>query len=156
LWGRRDLPETFFAGCHLDLFVLGGGHVYSAVRHGRTLVVQPGATYGLDPNGPGCRGFLVADLDVEGVQVAREGRPPARPESPPRPCVPRPATAGADLDPDETVLAGLRTENSVLGHFVRHMESRCAAMTGSARETQARALGLGVTAWRRVEATHVD
>ena len=80
LWGRRDLPESFFAGCDLDLFVLGGGHSYLAARHGRTLVVQPGATHGLDANGPGCRGFLVADLEVEGVQVAREGRPPVHPE----------------------------------------------------------------------------
>ncbi len=156
LWGRRDLPESFFAGGDLDLFVLGGGHSYLAARHGRTLVVQPGASHGLDANGPGRRGFLVADLEVEGVQVTREGRPTARPETPPAPRGPRPAAAGADLDPDEAVLAGLRAENSVLGHFVRHMESRCAAAAGNAREMEARALGLGVTAWRRVEATHVD
>jgi predicted phosphodiesterase len=155
LWGRRELPEAFFAGCDLDLFVLGGGHSYLAARHGRTLVVQPGATHKLDANGPGCHGFLVADLGAGGVQVAREGRPPVHPETSPRPCTSRSA-AGGGLDPDEAVLAGLRVENSVLGHFVRRMESRCAAATGNARETEARALGLGVTAWRRMEAAHVD
>lgn len=156
LWGRRDLPETLFAGCDLDLFVIGGGHGYSAVRHGRTLVVQPGATRGFDAEGSGPRGFLVADLGDGGAQVAREGKPRGRPEAPPPPRVPRLVPADADLDPDESVLAGLRAENSMLGHFVRRMESRCAAATGSARETQARALGLGVAAWRRVEAAHVD
>ncbi len=156
LWGRRNLPETFFAGCDLDLFLLGGGHSYLAARHGRTLVVQPGATHGLDANGPGRRGFLVADLEVEGAQVAREGRPSVRPETSPPPRASRSAAAGAGLDPDEAVLAGLRTENSVLGHFVRRMESRCATATGSTREIHARALALGVTAWRRVETTHVD
>ena len=147
-WGRPVFPRAAAETCGLDLVVLGGDHAPRQETAGKTTVVQPGSPTALrrmETGGP--RGFVIAELDEQGVRLQRR-RSEASPVEP---------EAETVWDPEALLDRLADSGDGIRRRFAeRILDLERRTPNERERAVLRRALNLGLRAMHNREATLAD